>query len=523
MAPKSFVAASLLGIALVLAVVVVVIAVTVPASALGQCGETGCGRIFKDDCSSNQRCVERYGGYYCVDDPTCSAIGAPTVTATQAPSTTGSSCSSVGGVCRYWTGFYCWPNSETDVGKKDCGSAQTCCIKAAATPAPVKVTSTKTPVPTKTTAPAGVVSGGETCGAVGGSCELFYCGGSRTRIGQKDCGFLRTCCKTPETSKSVCGNGKCEAGETYLTCSDCPKPVNYYPGAMNDTWKSSTCGNGVCETGLGKETYQTCPQDCPKPTGTTSIAKCSDGTPRFACSNSTVGKYCDGLGKLVTLARCGAATPTPAVTAATRGDSPRTDPAFAGAKFKEPFVFFTAKVAAQYGGEDSLMASIQDSPKSMSSWLLKFHTGIAIDNFKSAGVKTPENGGALNVLDELTQQGCGYLREHGIATNKNQFFVWLIDEDAWKSHMDAGFVDKSGVGWPDKGILVMVPSYYAGGLPLSGAQMTHEFSHLWGISDRTGSGDTNDLMYNNPIPMSPVSFGDAQKITLNQDKKLNSC
>ncbi len=42
-------------------------------SVAGQCGPMGkdCGRIFKDDCTKDERCVSKWGGWYCVSDPTC--------------------------------------------------------------------------------------------------------------------------------------------------------------------------------------------------------------------------------------------------------------------------------------------------------------------------------------------------------------------------------------------------------------------------------------------------------------------
>lgn len=57
-----------------------------------------------------------------------------------------------------------------------------------------------------------------------------------------------TCSGSPSVCVPiVCGDGKCEAGETSATCAqDCP----------------ATCGNGVCESG---EDASNCPQDCPAP------------------------------------------------------------------------------------------------------------------------------------------------------------------------------------------------------------------------------------------------------------------
>lgn len=73
------------------------------------------------------------------------------------------------------------------------------------------------------------------------------------------------------------------------------------------TAKTSTkCNHDtICQTGLGGESYLTCPDDCPLPKPSTSSAKtCGDGTPRFACSTATPGMYCNGLAKLVALAKC---------------------------------------------------------------------------------------------------------------------------------------------------------------------------------------------------------------------------
>lgn len=49
-----------------------------------------------------------------------------------------------------------------------------------------------------------------------------------------------------------CGNGQCDANETYLTCpKDCPKPP-----------PTPVCGDGKCE---GTETSLSCPDDCGSP------------------------------------------------------------------------------------------------------------------------------------------------------------------------------------------------------------------------------------------------------------------
>ncbi|MSQ82482.1 MAG: hypothetical protein EXR77_06115 [Myxococcales bacterium] len=84
------------------------------------------------------------------------------------------------------------------------------------------------------------------------SCAMAACGG-----------VLAACNAPPVSSSPVCGNAKCEAGETTSSCSkDCPA--------------TAACGNGKCEAG---ETSSNCSKDCP------ATAVCGD----FKCSgNETV-------------------------------------------------------------------------------------------------------------------------------------------------------------------------------------------------------------------------------------------
>lgn len=201
---------------------------------------------------------------------------------------------------------------------------------------------------------------------------------------------------------------------------------------------------------------------------------------------------------------------------------PRADPAFKDANFKEPFYVATGKVVEQYQGLDNLDANLASLPGGMSNLLFtKFHTGIAIDDFKSAGVATPEAHGAIQVLRELNDgYGCRYLRDHGIEPTRNKFFVWFIDETEWKEHV-SDYADKDGVGWPDLGILIKVPDYVTAGMPTDKAFASHEFAHLWGIRDRDGSGDEGDLMQSPPF--SADHFADAPNIAVNIDRKLNTC
>jgi hypothetical protein len=56
----------------------------------------------------------------------------------------------------------------------------------------------------------------------------------------------------PPPPKPVCGDGKCNGGETHDTCeSDCPPPP-----------PPPVCGDRRCE---GGESYQSCPNDCDPP------------------------------------------------------------------------------------------------------------------------------------------------------------------------------------------------------------------------------------------------------------------
>ncbi len=67
-------------------------------------------------------------------------------------------------------------------------------------------------------------------------------------------GSTCTACNGGTTTGPVCGNGKCETGETTAKCpQDCPATT-------------PSCGDGTCN---GTETTATCPGDCPAKTCTT--------------------------------------------------------------------------------------------------------------------------------------------------------------------------------------------------------------------------------------------------------------
>lgn len=59
--------------------------------------------------------------------------------------------------------------------------------------------------------------------------------------------------------KAVCGDNKCDAAESWTTCSaDCPQP-------------GPVCGDGICDSAEG---YSTCSADCPKPAPVCGDDKC---------------------------------------------------------------------------------------------------------------------------------------------------------------------------------------------------------------------------------------------------------
>lgn len=197
------------------------------------------------------------------------------------------------------------------------------------------------------------------------------------------------------------------------------------------------------------------------------------------------------------------------------------DPAFAGAKFKEPFYLASWRVVEHYGGLDNLDANLTSLSRGMSSILTRFDTGIAIGDFKSAGVTAPEKDGAMQVLQELNSNACQYLRDNDIGTD-DKFFVWFIDEEEWNKHV-WDYPDKDALGWPDLGILVKVHEFDGPGGPMAPSHMAHELAHMFRASDRSGGGDIGDLMYDKPIPLGPSTFGNAQNIAMNPDMKLNTC
>jgi Cys-rich repeat protein len=107
---------------------------------------------------------------------------------------------------------------------------------------------------------------GTTCGDNG-------CGGTCA------CGSGMTCQSGVCAAPSVCGNGKCEQGESPATCQqDCKPPAS--------------CGDGVCG---GGETAVTCPADC----------KCS-GKDSFCDPDGQSLHFCDSASGKLTQKGCAA-------------------------------------------------------------------------------------------------------------------------------------------------------------------------------------------------------------------------
>lgn len=92
---------------------------------------------------------------------------------------------------------------------------------------------------------------------------------------------------TPDKGGPVCGNGRCETGETSSNCPvDCPTgcgngvcDANETPTTCPQDCQQNKCGNGTCDPG---ETSTSCPQDCQQ--------TCTDGDTQ--CQGTSSLKYC---------------------------------------------------------------------------------------------------------------------------------------------------------------------------------------------------------------------------------------
>lgn len=78
-----------------------------------------------------------------------------------------------------------------------------------------------------------------------------------------------------QASGPYCGDGICNNGETYQSCSaDCPPP-------------QTRCGDGICN---GDETWQTC-YDCPAPPPRCGDGICNGNETQFNCYDCPCQPY----------------------------------------------------------------------------------------------------------------------------------------------------------------------------------------------------------------------------------------
>ncbi|MBI5608201.1 MAG: hypothetical protein HY902_04920 [Deltaproteobacteria bacterium] len=124
--------------------------------------------------------------------------------------------------------------------------------------------------------------------ACGGTCDPQTCITTSDEVALQLFSAVGTCGNSAGClgSASVCGNGKCDAGESTSSCpSDCKIP------------NQTVCGNGTCESG---ESASSCPSDCK-----TNVAVCGNGTCESGesasncpsdcettCTPKCSGKYC---------------------------------------------------------------------------------------------------------------------------------------------------------------------------------------------------------------------------------------
>jgi cysteine-rich repeat protein len=111
----------------------------------------------------------------------------------------------------------------------------------------------------------------------------------------------------------ICGDGKCQKGETESCPEDCSP--------------ASTCGNGICSA---DETYESCPNDCdpPPPSICNSDGTCNEGEDCISCpadcagvtTGKPSGRYCCGFDSFCDEGLCGADCGTPISTSAYCGD-----------------------------------------------------------------------------------------------------------------------------------------------------------------------------------------------------------
>jgi len=109
-------------------------------------------------------------------------------------------------------------------------------------------------------------------------CEGPVCGDGKCESGETE----KSCAKDCKAAGPVCGDGKCESGETEQSCAkDCKAggPV---------------CGDGKCEAG---ETEQSCAKDCKAGGPVCGDGKCESGEPPQCCAKDCKSGPVCGDGK----------------------------------------------------------------------------------------------------------------------------------------------------------------------------------------------------------------------------------
>lgn len=160
-------------------------------------------------------------------------------------------------------------DGKCENGETDLGCPADCAPKAACGNGECEIGETKSSCPGDCKPDCQIQCEGKQCGANGCGSVCGSCGAGKACTDQGLCVQLG----------SVCGNGKCEAGENDSSCpTDCP-PVG------------PSCGNGKCEAG---ETTSSCASDCPPVCGN---GKCEPGETTSSCAQDCppAGPVCGNL------------------------------------------------------------------------------------------------------------------------------------------------------------------------------------------------------------------------------------
>ena len=184
-----------------------------------------------------------------------------------------------GGYITYVCGNGVCEGTENDYCAKDCaGACAAPCSAAVCTAAGEIQDCITNQAGCKVLAAPKACGGGKTC--VGSECivpsQVSVCGDQKCDPGES----YATCSKDCSATGPVCGDLKCEPGESYATCSkDCPAAA-------------PVCGDFKCEAG---ENSSNCSKDCPVTGPVCGNGKCESGESSANCSLDcpVVGHVCD--------------------------------------------------------------------------------------------------------------------------------------------------------------------------------------------------------------------------------------